>query len=134
MEYVASPAKVEPGHLAKRSWRGRTIERHRAQIREAFGTRAATEDDEERLAQWLAVKVCPIDTNRDRLAEAVRERCSGWTWRPGSTSLRPERVPRRGVLALEGHAGQRGDGSRLHGSRHVREGAVSASTVRLIRL
>jgi hypothetical protein len=33
------------------SWRSRTIERHRAQIRKRFGTRPATEDDEERPAQ-----------------------------------------------------------------------------------
>ncbi|MCG5213339.1 DUF4158 domain-containing protein [Streptosporangium sp. KLBMP 9127] len=33
VEYVASLVEVEPGLLAKYSWRGRTIERHRAQIR-----------------------------------------------------------------------------------------------------
>lgn len=40
------------------------------------------EVDEEGLAQWLADKVCPVETNRDRLAEAVRERCR-------STSVEP---------------------------------------------
>ncbi|WP_281395393.1 DUF4158 domain-containing protein [Streptosporangium sandarakinum] len=59
VEYVASLVEVEPESLAKYSWRSRTIERHRAQIRKRFGTRPATEDDEERLARWLAAKPPP---------------------------------------------------------------------------
>ncbi|MFG1963672.1 DUF4158 domain-containing protein [Nonomuraea sp. NPDC049028] len=38
VEYVASLVKVETELLAKYSWRSRTIERHRAQIRKRFGT------------------------------------------------------------------------------------------------
>ncbi len=91
VEYVASLVKVGAGLFSKYSWRGRTIERHRAQIRKRFGTHPATEDDEERLAQWLADKVCPIETNRDRLAEAVRERCRSTSIEP-PTSGQVERV------------------------------------------
>ncbi|MFD8562960.1 DUF4158 domain-containing protein [Streptosporangium canum] len=84
VQYVASLVEVEPELLAKYSWRSRTIERHRARIRKRFGTRPASEDDEERLAQWLADKVCPIETKRDRLAEAVRERCRSTNIEPPS--------------------------------------------------
>ncbi|MGH3124568.1 MAG: DUF4158 domain-containing protein, partial [Streptosporangiaceae bacterium] len=75
VEYVASLVKVDAPLFAEYSWRGRTIEYHRAQIRKAYGTRPASEEDEERWAQWLADEVCPVETNRDRLAEAIRQRC-----------------------------------------------------------
>ncbi|WP_440072208.1 Tn3 family transposase [Streptosporangium sp. OZ121] len=100
VQYVASLVEVEPELLAKYSWRGRTIERHRAQIRKKFGTRPATEDDEERLAQWLADKVCPIETNRDRLAEAVRERCRSVRIEPPSGG-QVERVVNSGCRRFE---------------------------------
>ncbi|MBB4936838.1 hypothetical protein FHR32_001143 [Streptosporangium album] len=77
--YVASLVKVEPGMFAKYRWSGRTIEYHRKQIREAFGTRPPTEEDEERWARWMADELCSTETNRDRLAEAVRRRCRGVT-------------------------------------------------------
>ncbi|HEY5356903.1 MAG TPA: Tn3 family transposase [Streptosporangiaceae bacterium] len=75
VEYVASLVKVTPALLERYSWRGRTIEYHRAQIRKACGTRPASEADEERWARWLAAEVCPVETGRDRLAAAVRQRC-----------------------------------------------------------
>ncbi|MFB4273557.1 DUF4158 domain-containing protein [Nonomuraea sp. GTA35] len=97
---MASLVEVEPELLAKYSWRGRTIERHRARIRKRFGTRPATEDDEERLAQWLADKVCPIETNRDRLVEAVRERCRSARIEPPSSG-QVERVVNSGCRRFE---------------------------------
>ncbi|MGH3197896.1 MAG: DUF4158 domain-containing protein, partial [Streptosporangiaceae bacterium] len=54
----------------------------RAQIRKAFGTHPATEDDEETLAQWLADKVCPVETSRERLTAAVLERCRSKSMEP----------------------------------------------------
>ncbi len=75
VNHVASLVKVEPGLFGKYSWRGRTIERHRAQIRKAYGTRPPTEADEDRWAQWLGDEICPTETSRDRLAAAVRRRC-----------------------------------------------------------
>ena len=73
--YVAHQLGLEPSELADYSWYGRTIEYHRAQIRQAFGFRQTTEGDEERLAEWLADDVCPVDIDRHRLAEAVLARC-----------------------------------------------------------
>ncbi|MEV3927482.1 DUF4158 domain-containing protein [Actinomadura coerulea] len=73
--YVASLVKVDPALFAKYSWRGRTIKYHRAQIRQAFGTRPASEADGVRWARLLAEEMCPTETSRSRLAEAVRQRC-----------------------------------------------------------
>ena len=83
--YLGSLVKVEPALFAKYSWRGRTIEYHRAQIRRAYGTRPPTEADEDRWAQWLAQEICPTETNRDRLAAALRRRCRSEKVEPPST-------------------------------------------------
>jgi Domain of unknown function (DUF4158) len=77
VEYLASLVKVDPALFAKYAWAGRTIEYHRAQIRRSFGTRPATEADEERWAGWLADEVCPVETSEARLAAAVLRRCRG---------------------------------------------------------
>jgi Domain of unknown function (DUF4158) len=73
VDYIASLVKVDPALFAKYSWRGRTIEYHRAQIRKAYGTRPPTEADEDRWARWLAGEMCPTETSRDRLAAALRQ-------------------------------------------------------------
>jgi Domain of unknown function (DUF4158) len=72
---MASLVKVDPALFAKYSWRGRTIEYHRPQIRKAYGTRPPTEADEDRWARWLAAEMCPTEISQDRLAAAVRQRC-----------------------------------------------------------
>ncbi|MGH3172842.1 MAG: DUF4158 domain-containing protein, partial [Streptosporangiaceae bacterium] len=85
VDYLGSLVKVKPALFAKYAWRGRTIEYHRAQIRLTYGTRPATEDDEERWAQWLAAELCPAETNQDRLAAALRRRCRSEKVEPPST-------------------------------------------------
>jgi hypothetical protein len=75
VDYLAGLMKVEPEAFAKYSWTDRQIKRHRAQIREAFGTRPPTEDDEQRWTGWLAAEVCPVETRRERLADALVRRC-----------------------------------------------------------
>src|SRR5260370_27503019 len=82
---LGSLVKVDPALFAKYSWRGRTIEYHRAQIHRAYGTRPPTEADEDRWAQWLAEEMCPAETNRDRLAAALRRRCRSEKVEPPST-------------------------------------------------
>ncbi|GAA2124949.1 hypothetical protein GCM10009727_12870 [Actinomadura napierensis] len=72
--------KVDPALFAKYSWRGRTIEYHRAQIRKAYGTRPASEADEDRWAQWLADEVCPVEPRREQPTEAVPQRCKSERW------------------------------------------------------
>lgn len=54
---------------------GRSVERHRAQIREALGFRVFTRGDEDKMIAWLAERVCPSELNEDRQREAVLARC-----------------------------------------------------------
>lgn len=48
--YVAEQVKVEPESLDAYRWSGRTIEHHRAQIRDAFGFRESSRADEDQLS------------------------------------------------------------------------------------
>jgi hypothetical protein len=57
------------------TWSGRSIERHRAQIRKALGFRECTVGDEDKLAGWLAEEVCPFELGEERLREALLARC-----------------------------------------------------------
>lgn len=75
IEYVAGQVNVPAEALADYSWSGRAIKYHRAQIRAAFGFRAPTRADEQRLAEWLAEEVCSIEPREDRQREALLSRC-----------------------------------------------------------
>ncbi|MGW0883566.1 DUF4158 domain-containing protein [Streptomyces sp. NPDC002671] len=75
MEYVAGLVKVPAADFAKYSLTGRTVEYHRAQIREALGFRPATLEDEDQLTTWLATEVCPVELVEDRQQEALLVEC-----------------------------------------------------------
>lgn len=75
VEYVAQQVKVPAEAWAAYDWQGKTVQRHRGEIRAAYGFRAITEEDRERLAEWLAAELCPVELSRDRLAAAVVARC-----------------------------------------------------------
>jgi len=47
----------------------------RAQIRSAFGFRAFSASDEDKLAGWLAGEVCPVEQREDHLRVALLTRC-----------------------------------------------------------
>ncbi|MET8383334.1 DUF4158 domain-containing protein [Streptosporangium canum] len=73
--YVAQQVKVPAQEWSSYDWHGKAIQRHRGEIRAAFGFRAGTEEDQEKLAEWLAAELCSVELSRDRLAEAVVARC-----------------------------------------------------------
>jgi Domain of unknown function (DUF4158) len=75
VDYVAAQVKVDADRLAKYAWSGRTIEYHRAQIRDALGFREATRADEEALTAWLGGEVAPVEVSEDRLRDALLARC-----------------------------------------------------------
>lgn len=54
---------------------GRSAERYRTMIRDAFGFRVFTRGDEDKMIAWLAEQVCPSELNEDRQREAVLARC-----------------------------------------------------------
>ncbi len=75
VDYVAAQVKVGADQLAKYAWSGRTIEYHRAQVREALGFREATRADEDSLTAWLSEEVAPDEVSEDRLRDALLARC-----------------------------------------------------------
>ncbi|MEE1836194.1 DUF4158 domain-containing protein [Streptomyces sp. SP17KL33] len=75
VEYVAQQVKVPAEAWADYDWQSKAIQRHRGEIRAAYGFRANTEEDQDRLAAWLATELCPVEMSRDRLAAAVVARC-----------------------------------------------------------
>jgi len=64
---VAEQVKVDTAQFARYVWLGRTIERHRVQIRAAFGFREFSRGDEPKIARWLAEEVCPGGTSVQEL-------------------------------------------------------------------
>lgn len=98
--YVASEVGVDAVLFAKYAWTGRTIEYHRRQIRDRYGTRPASEDDEAQLAVWLAGQVCPVKAGRDELAGALVRRCRTLKIEPPSSG-QVERVAASGVCRFE---------------------------------
>lgn len=73
--YVAQQVKVPAQEWAAYDWQSRAATRHRTEIRDAFGFRANTEEDQEKLAEWLTAELCGVEMSRERLAEAVVARC-----------------------------------------------------------
>ncbi|MET9915954.1 DUF4158 domain-containing protein [Streptomyces sp. NPDC006435] len=69
--YVAQQVKVPAGEWNSYEWDGRSIKRHRVEIRSVYRFRETTEDDQAKPAGWLATELCPVELSRDRLAEAV---------------------------------------------------------------
>jgi TnpA family transposase len=75
VEFVSGQVKVDAALFAEYSWSGRTIEYHRAQIREFHQFREPTVGDEDKLIAWLAGDICTVETTRDRLRSALLARC-----------------------------------------------------------
>jgi TnpA family transposase len=73
--YVAQQVKVDSTEFARYDWGGRAIERHRMQIRAAFGFRMFTRADEDNLAGWLVSEVCPVELRDEQLREALLVQC-----------------------------------------------------------
>ncbi|MEU1387355.1 MULTISPECIES: Tn3 family transposase [unclassified Nonomuraea] len=91
VEFMAGQVKVDAELFAAYDWSGRTIEYHRAQIRKFHDFREPTVGDEDKLADWLATKICPVEMSRDRLRGALLARCREDRIEPPKTT-RIERV------------------------------------------
>ncbi len=68
---MAGQVKVDAALFASYDWSGRTIKNHRAQIRDFHSFREPTVGDEDKLVDWLADKICPVEMSRDRLRSAL---------------------------------------------------------------
>lgn len=100
VDFVADQAGVEATLFGKYPWNTRSVKYHRSQIRDKYGTHAATEDEEDQLADWLADQVCPVEVDRDELAQAVVRRCRTLKIEPPREG-QIERVVASGVRRFE---------------------------------
>ncbi|WFB10572.1 hypothetical protein LRS74_28710 [Streptomyces sp. LX-29] len=80
---------MPPAEAAKYDLAG--AKRHRQQSREALGSRPSTLADEERLTEWLATEVCPVELVEDRQREALLVKWCSPCLTPGLR--RPEQAP-----------------------------------------
>lgn len=75
VEFVARQMNVPAADFESYEWSGRTIEYHRAQIREHLGFRVCSVQDAEKLTAWLAGNVAHAERNADRVREELLKRC-----------------------------------------------------------
>ena len=90
VEHLAQQVGVPADTWAQYDWDSRTIERHRAQIRQHLGFREATVADSEALVTWLCGQILLTTRRPEHLQEAVAQRCRELRIEPPT----PERLDR----------------------------------------
>ncbi len=120
VEFVARQLRVAPADIGSYEWTGRSVERHRAQIRERLSFRECTVVDADQLAAWQAENVAELERRPERVRDELLARCRRERIEPPSEG-RPtgsfgrlyasgRRVFRRGLRA--GSRGVEAQGSR----------------------
>ena len=97
---------VEPTTWEQYSWNGRSIEYHRAQIRQQLGFREASVADGEALVIWLGKEVLTTTHRPEHLKEALYQRCREIRIEP-PTPDRVERLIRSALQQFENQLGER---------------------------
>src|SRR5579862_8259290 len=99
LAFLARQLNLTVEQFATYDWQGRTMERHRAQIRQFFGFREATIQDRQVLADWLLEHTLPQTRQWEALKAALYTRCRELQIEPPG----PSRVERllRSVLRIE---------------------------------
>jgi len=72
--YLSTQVGVAPEAYVQYAWQGRTIEYHRAQIREALGFRESTVADAEEVTAWLVAQILPREHHEERLRDMAYQR------------------------------------------------------------
>ncbi len=88
--FLATQVGVDATAYLQYAWQGRTIEYHRAQIREALGFRESSVADSEQMQQWLITEVLPQEHQDERL----REQAYAWFRRMHLEAPTPDRLTR----------------------------------------
>lgn len=88
--FLATQVSVEASAYLQYAWQGRTIEYHRAQIREALGFRESSVAEGEQMQQWLVAQVFP----REHQEERIREQAYHWFKRMHLEAPTPNRLTR----------------------------------------
>jgi hypothetical protein len=100
VRFVADQVKVPASELGLYEWTGRTIERHRAQIRQHLGFRECSVEDADKLAGWLASEVCETEWQHDVVRGQLLARCRGERIEP-PTGGRIDRIVRSALRQAE---------------------------------
>lgn len=101
--YVARQVKVPASELGLYDWTGRTIEYHRAQIRDHLGFRVCGVVDAEKLTQWLVAEVAHAERHPDRVRGGAAAALPQGAYRAAGAGLRqyPHAPRRAGRTRLE---------------------------------
>jgi hypothetical protein len=75
VRFLATQVGVDTTLFAQYAWEGRTIETHRAQIRELAKIREFRRTDEEALLDWLVTSILAHEQHPERLRELIRAEC-----------------------------------------------------------
>jgi hypothetical protein len=75
VRFLAAQGGVDAALFAQYAWEGRTIEAHRAQIREMTKLREFHSSDEEALLDWLCTQIFDHEQHPDRLSDLIRAEC-----------------------------------------------------------
>jgi TnpA family transposase len=75
VRYLSTQVGVDAALFAQYTWEGRTIEAHRAQIREITKIREFRRADEEALLDWLVTSILPHEQHPERLRKLIRTEC-----------------------------------------------------------
>ncbi len=75
VRFLATQVGVDAVLFAHYGWEGRTIEAHRAQIREIVKLREFRHTDEEALLDWLRTDIFDHEQHPERLRELIRAEC-----------------------------------------------------------
>ena len=98
--YLAQQLAIPVERFSTYEWNGRTMERHRAQIREFLGFREATVADAQGLTAWLLEHVLPHTREEEALKVAFYERCRALRIEPPTVG-RIERLVRSALNTQE---------------------------------
>ena len=100
VEFVARQLGVSAGSLGFYEWSGRTVKRHRAEIRAHFGFRECTVADAEELAGWLAGGYAQEERRYELVRDELLAECRSRSIEP-PTPDRVERIVRSGLHQAE---------------------------------
>lgn len=100
LAHLARQLNIPVEHFATYEWNGRTMQRHRAQIRQIQGFREATVQDAQDLSTWLLTHILPKTRDAEALKAALYKHCRVLHIEPPATG-RIERLLRSAVRTAE---------------------------------
>lgn len=100
VEFVARQLGVSAGSVGFYEWSGRTVKRHRAEIRAHFGFRECTVAEADELAGWLAGGYAQEERRYELVRDEVLAECRSRSIEP-PTPDRVERIVRSGLHQAE---------------------------------